>query len=65
MKIIAMIDQSRGNEMVGEMWTETKSFDETSSLLDVYRWAVRRIGESNKIRSNVKLSIDQSSLKGE
>jgi hypothetical protein len=63
MKIIAMIDRSAGNESVGEMWVETKSFDQTASLSDVYEWvAIRASREGNlkEITTNVKLSIDQS-----
>jgi len=62
-KIIAMIDRSAGNETVGEMWTETKSFDQTASLLDVYNWVAsktNRKGFLKDITTNVKLSVDQS-----
>ena len=62
-KIIAMIDRSAGNDTVGDMWTETKSFDETASLLDVYTWVAsktNREGFLREITTNVKLSVDQS-----
>ena len=63
MKIIAMIDRSAGNESVGEMWIETKSFDQTASLLDVYGWVAsktNREGFLKDITTNVTLSVDQS-----
>jgi len=63
MKFIAIIERSAGNETVGEVWTETKSFDEEASLLDVYGWVAsktNRVGFLKDITTNVKLSVDQS-----
>jgi len=63
MKIIAMIERSAGNDTVGEMWTETKSFNETSTLLDVYEWVAsktNRTGFLKEVTTNIKLSVDQS-----
>jgi hypothetical protein len=59
MKIIAMVDRSAGNERVWDMWTETRIFDETDTLSDVYCWVeniTHSMGKEN-IVSNVKLSI--------
>jgi hypothetical protein len=38
MKIIAIKDMSAGNESVGEMWQETKIFNDTDSLFEVMKW---------------------------
>lgn len=38
MKIIAIKDMSAGNESVGEMWQETKIFNDTDTLFEVMKW---------------------------
>jgi hypothetical protein len=63
MKVIAMIDRSAGNDAVGEMWTETRSFDITETLEEVYDWAAERVFGCDKVKymtTNIKLSIDQT-----
>jgi hypothetical protein len=37
-RIIAIKDMSAGNESVGDMWKETKIFNENSKLIDVMLW---------------------------
>jgi hypothetical protein len=37
-RIIAIKDMSTGNESVGDMWKETKIFNENSKLIDVMLW---------------------------
>ena len=62
MKVIAMVDRSAGNESVGEMWTETKIFDITEPIENIYAWLTKRLGMNNnveKITANIKLSIAQ------
>ena len=39
MKVCAIVDRSAGNETVGDMWTETASFEDTATLADVLAWA--------------------------
>jgi len=39
MKIIAIKDMSDGNDSVGEMWKETKSFEECTPVIEIIRWA--------------------------
>lgn len=61
-KIVAMVDRSAGNESVGVMWTETKIFDITEPIENIYAWLTERLGMNNnvgKITANVKLSIAQ------
>jgi hypothetical protein len=51
MKIIAIKEMSAGNESVGDMWTETKIFNETDTLADVMEFI------NNSTRENITLSI--------
>jgi hypothetical protein len=39
MKYVIIRDNSAGNESVGEMWQETKIFDENATLAEVMKWA--------------------------
>lgn len=55
MKIVAIKDESAGNETVGEMWQETKIFDHTATLLDVLQW----VGTHKK---RVTLTIPHDSM---
>ena len=41
MKIVAMKEQSDGNESVGSMWIETAIFEPTDTLADVLAWVVK------------------------
>lgn len=38
MKIIAIKEMATGNESVGEMWKETKIFEDTVTLGEVMKW---------------------------
>ena len=37
---VVIRDMSAGNETVGEMWQETKIFEEHVTLRDVMEWAI-------------------------
>jgi len=37
---VVIKDMSAGNESVGEMWKETKIFDENATLKEVMKWAL-------------------------
>ena len=39
MKIIAILHRSAGNESVGDMWRETKVFEDTTPVVDIFKWA--------------------------
>ena len=39
MKIVAVKEKSAGNETIGDMWLETKIFDEKISVGDIIRWS--------------------------
>ena len=43
MKIVAIKDMSAGNESVGNMWRETKIFEESATVKDVMDWAGDKI----------------------
>ena len=38
MKVIIIKEKSNGNDSVGDMWLETKSFDGEDKLSDVLKW---------------------------
>ena len=38
-KVIATKERSKGNDRVGDMWTETKSFDKDTPIQDIIEWA--------------------------
>jgi len=57
MKIIAVINKSVGNEKVGDMWIETKSFDDKEPLYILYDWIKER--SCNVLCTNIKLSVSQ------
>ena len=60
-EIVAILDRSAGNESVGEMWQETKVFDQKATLYDVLRWASRTSHETQieLFRGNLRLTIAQ------
>lgn len=55
-RVIAIKERSAGNESVGDMWLETKSFDKTATIEEVLLWA---IGTGGKLI----ITIDESTLK--
>ena len=60
-EIVAILDRSAGNESVGEMWQETKVFDQNTTLFDVMKWAAGKTHQSQieLFRGNLKLTIAQ------
>ena len=38
-RIIATKEKSAGNDTVGDMWTETKSFDKSERIEKIIEWA--------------------------
>jgi len=38
-RIIAIKERSAGNETVGDMWLETKSFDKETPVCEIIEWA--------------------------
>jgi hypothetical protein len=39
MQIVAILYKSAGNETVGDMWRETKVFEPTTPVIDIFKWA--------------------------
>ena len=52
-KYVIIRDMSAGNESVGEMWQETKIFNESATLKDVMDWA----SEHNEFHSKKRITI--------
>ena len=64
MKIIATIKRSDGNDSVGDMWQETKSFDSSNPIKEVFDWYHKSVIGGRKEAghfktANIILSIDQ------
>mgnify|MGYP006909290077 CR=1 FL=1 len=38
-RVIATAERSGGNESVGDMWIETKTFDRKTPIEDIVHWA--------------------------
>jgi hypothetical protein len=62
-QIVAMIDRSAGNDTIGDMWTETKIFNSSESLMRVYMWATKKknptLEDIMRVQANIKLAIAQ------
>ena len=60
-QVVAILDRSAGNESVGEMWQETKVFDQKTTLFDVLKWAATQthLTQIELVRANLKLTIAQ------
>lgn len=54
--IIAVSEMSAGNESVGDMWIETKSFSKDTPIGDVVEWA-------KKTGGRLTISIDENGAK--
>lgn len=39
-KIIATKEKAAGNDTIGDMWIETKSFDAATPVADIMEWAM-------------------------
>jgi len=65
MKVCAMLDRSAGNSEVGDMWTETKSFDESATLASVLEWAEQRKNGSDLWEHDPQLNVCLSILQEE
>lgn len=44
-RIIAIKEMSAGNESVGSMWLETKSFDKESPIYEIINWGLDSKGK--------------------
>lgn len=68
MRVIAILDKSTGNETVGEMWKETRSFDADTPVIEILKWATGYYGELTKtyrnnpesFRGNLTITVDQA-----
>lgn len=55
-KIIAIGEKSAGNDSVGDMWLETKSFPIDTPVADIMRWAWEK-----GITGKLVLTVDEGS----
>ena len=53
-RYVVIIDKSAGNDMVGEMWKETKIFPGTATLDEVMDWA--SVDNEFRSRNNITLT---------
>jgi len=54
-RIIAIKERSAGNDSVGDMWLETKSFTDLCPIRDIIEWA-------NDCDGKLIITIDESSI---
>lgn len=57
--IIATIKRSCGNETVGEMWQETKIFEDGESLKHVFDWARERTPNHDIRQIQIIITVGQ------
>lgn len=53
--IVAIIERSAGNESVGTMWVETKTFDKKTKVEDIIKWA-----DCNNCDGKLLITIDEA-----
>lgn len=54
-KVVAIVERARGNETVGQMWLETKTFPKETSIEKIIEWAKDRDCDGKLI-----LTVDES-----
>jgi len=54
-RIIAIKEKSGGNDSVGDMWIDTKSFDKETPISDIIEWAKNCSGK-------LIITIDQETV---
>lgn len=61
-RIIAMLDRAEGNESVGTMWTETRSFDASEPISAILDWVNTKPGRFNATApvQNLRIQIDEA-----
>jgi hypothetical protein len=63
MKIVAILYRSAGNESVGDMWKETKVFEETATIVEIIKWATITCGVDEKyytqFRGHLEITVAQ------
>ena len=55
MDVIAIIERSGGNEQVGDMWLETKSFPVHTPVYKIMEWATEQ-----RVSGKIILTFDQA-----
>jgi len=52
-RVIAIKEKSSGNESVGDMWIETKTFSKDAPISEIIKWA-------NDCNGKLTITIDES-----
>ena len=55
-RVIAIQERSAGNETIGDMWLETKSFDKSTPISEIINWASTCTGK-------LIITIDEAEVK--
>lgn len=55
-RIIATSEKSAGNESVGDMWTDTKSFGKSTPISEIIEWG-------KETKGKLIITIDQATVK--
>lgn len=64
MRVIVLRDRAEGNESIGEMWTEARVFDASTTLAEVVEWAntYKLDPERGRQLRNVRLQLDDGEV---
>ena len=65
MKFIALQEKSAGNESVGSEWIETKSFDSTATLQEVWEWAMGQYHKTTNKHGRLMIQVDSASIEAD
>ena len=60
-ELVAVLNMSAGNESVGDMWLETKTFKITDSMFEIIKWAAEKTcrQQIELFRGNLRITIKQ------
>jgi hypothetical protein len=59
MNVVVMVDRSAGNNMVGDMWTNTYIFKGDTKLREVFEALHLNYGDNLTIHKNIRINIGQ------
>ncbi len=60
MKVVAILYCSAGNESVGDMWRETKIFEPTEPIENIFKWAYKDKGKMPTVfKGHLEITIAQ------
>jgi hypothetical protein len=59
-RIIAMLNRAEGNESIGEMWIETRSFPSDTPVSEIVAWARSKREFGGNILRNLRIQFDEA-----